>query len=143
MKHREKEGEEEKRMEKLDRRQKQLYTIYLALELEKIKESLAYRTKLPKTKEWTLDNAQEWKEKLPLTYWFYKIGEQLDLENPYRDYNQKTFNKEAMQQVEKFVRRSNLTLHYKATCQLYITFQYCLNVLLDRSLKKITVNNIE
>ncbi|KAG9286435.1 hypothetical protein G9A89_014601 [Geosiphon pyriformis] len=77
-----KKGEEkEKRVKKLDKKQKQLYTTYLALELEKIKESLARETKLPKTGEWTPNNAQE---------------EQLDLENLYGDYNQKTFNKEAM-----------------------------------------------
>ncbi|KAG9301808.1 hypothetical protein G9A89_003195 [Geosiphon pyriformis] len=114
-------------MEKLDRKQKQLYTTYLVFELEKIKESLAHRTKLPKTGEWTLDNAQK---------------KQLDLKNPYGNYNQKTFNKEAMRQVEKFIGRNNLTLHYKTACQLYVAFQYCSNILLDRSLKKIIVNNI-
>ncbi|KAG9287192.1 hypothetical protein G9A89_001600 [Geosiphon pyriformis] len=47
----EKRGEEEERVKKLDRRQKQLYTTYLVLKLEKIKESLAHVTKLPETKE--------------------------------------------------------------------------------------------
>ncbi|KAG9301023.1 hypothetical protein G9A89_015759 [Geosiphon pyriformis] len=49
--HGEKKEEEEKEVKKLDRRQKQLYTTYLVLELEKIKKSLAYGTKLPKTGE--------------------------------------------------------------------------------------------
>ncbi|KAG9300286.1 hypothetical protein G9A89_011359 [Geosiphon pyriformis] len=68
--------------------------------LEEIKQALACRTELPKTGEWTPDNAQEWKEKLPSAYWFYKIGEQLDLKTPYEDFSQKTFNKEAIQQFE-------------------------------------------
>ncbi|KAG9288987.1 hypothetical protein G9A89_015536 [Geosiphon pyriformis] len=90
--------------------------------LEEIKEALACRTELPKTGEWTLDNAQEWKERLPPAYWFYKIGEQLDLKTLYKDLSQKTFNKEAIQQVEKFVRKNNLTLYYKAAYQLYASF---------------------
>ncbi|KAG9302792.1 hypothetical protein G9A89_009569 [Geosiphon pyriformis] len=56
--------------------------------LEKIKEALAYGTELPET------------EKLSPTYWFYKIGEQLDLKTLYRDFSQKTFNKKAIQQDE-------------------------------------------
>ncbi|KAG9298876.1 hypothetical protein G9A89_015897 [Geosiphon pyriformis] len=71
---------------------------YLVPELEEIKEALAHKTELSKTGKWTLDNAQEWKEKLPPAYWFYKIGEQLDLKTPYEDLSQKTFNKEAIQQ---------------------------------------------
>ncbi|KAG9286155.1 hypothetical protein G9A89_010169 [Geosiphon pyriformis] len=115
---------------------------YLVPELEEIKKALACGTKLSKTGEWTPDNAQEWKERLPPVYWFYKIGKQLDLKTLYEDLSQKTFNKEAMQQVEKFIGRSNLTLYYKAVYQLYTTFQHCLNVLLYRSIKTITVNNI-
>ncbi|KAG9302198.1 hypothetical protein G9A89_020632 [Geosiphon pyriformis] len=87
---------------------------YLVPELEDIKKALVHGTKLPKIREWTPDNAQEWKEKLPPAYWFYKIGKQLDLKTSYEDLSQKTFNKEAMQQVEKFIGRSNLTLCYKA-----------------------------
>ncbi|KAG9292587.1 hypothetical protein G9A89_006958 [Geosiphon pyriformis] len=83
------------------------------------------------------------KERLPPAYWFYKIGEQLDLKTPYEDLSQKTFNKEAIQQVEKFIRKNNLTLHYKATYQLYATFQHCPNVLLNGSMKTIMINNIE
>ncbi|KAG9290265.1 hypothetical protein G9A89_022241 [Geosiphon pyriformis] len=49
--HGEKEEKEEEGVKKLDRRQKQLYTTYLALELEKIKKSLTHETKLPKTGE--------------------------------------------------------------------------------------------
>ncbi|KAG9304613.1 hypothetical protein G9A89_020177 [Geosiphon pyriformis] len=82
--------------------------------LEKIKEALARETKLSETGEWTPDNAQEWKERLLPAYWFYKIGEQLDLKTPYKDLSQKMFNKEAIQQVEKFIEKNNLTLHYKA-----------------------------
>ncbi|KAG9295158.1 hypothetical protein G9A89_006139 [Geosiphon pyriformis] len=59
---------------------------YLVPELEEIKKALAYETELPKTGE------------LPPAYWFYKIGEQLDLKIPYEDLSQKTFNKEAIQQ---------------------------------------------
>ncbi|KAG9287979.1 hypothetical protein G9A89_017574 [Geosiphon pyriformis] len=73
-------------------------TRYLVPELEKIKEALARGTKLSKTGEWTPDNVQKWKERLPPAYWFYKIGEQLDLKTPYKDLSQKTFNKEAIQQ---------------------------------------------
>ncbi|KAG9307525.1 hypothetical protein G9A89_003848 [Geosiphon pyriformis] len=94
-------------------------------------------------REWTPDSTQEWKKRLPPIYWFYKIGEQLDLENSYGDYNQKTFNKEAIQQVEEFIERSNLILHYKTACQLYTAFQYCPNVLLDGSLKKITFKDLQ
>ncbi|KAG9299510.1 hypothetical protein G9A89_020681 [Geosiphon pyriformis] len=83
------------------------------------------------------------KEKLPPAYWFYKIGEQLNLKTPYEDLSQKTFNKEAIQQVEKFVEKNNLTLYYKAAYQLYATFQHCPNVLLNGSMKTIMVNNIE
>ncbi|KAG9301862.1 hypothetical protein G9A89_004541 [Geosiphon pyriformis] len=88
------EGEEEKGKEQ----EKNYKRRYLVSELEKIKETLACRTELPETGKWTLDNAQEWKKKLPLAYWFYKIGEQLDLKTPYEDFNQKMFNKEAIQQ---------------------------------------------
>ncbi|KAG9293195.1 hypothetical protein G9A89_010532 [Geosiphon pyriformis] len=52
------------------------------------------------------------------------------------------FNKEAIQQVKKFVGKNNLTLHYKAAYQLYAAFQHCLNVLLNRSIKTIMVNSI-
>ncbi|KAG9291451.1 hypothetical protein G9A89_021870 [Geosiphon pyriformis] len=110
---------------------------------EEIKEALTYETKLLKTGEWTPDNAQEWKKKLPPAYWFYKIGKQLDLKIPYEDFSQKTFNKEAIQQVEKFIGKNNLTLHYKAAYQLYATFQHCPNVLLNGSIKTIMVNSIE
>ncbi|KAG9301333.1 hypothetical protein G9A89_018005 [Geosiphon pyriformis] len=82
------------------------------------------------------------KEKLPPAYWFYKIEEQLDLKTPYEDLSQKTFNKEAIQQVEKFVGKNNLTLHYKAVYRLYTAFQHCPNVLLNGSMKTIMVNNI-
>ncbi|KAG9304193.1 hypothetical protein G9A89_019755 [Geosiphon pyriformis] len=71
---------------------------YLVPELEEIKKALARGTKLPETREWTPDNAQEWKERLPPAYWFYKIGEQLDLKTLYEDFSQKMFNKEAIQQ---------------------------------------------
>ncbi|KAG9285767.1 hypothetical protein G9A89_013192 [Geosiphon pyriformis] len=81
---------------------------------------IAFRQKTP-------DNTQKWKEKLPLAYWFYKIGKQLDLKTLYKDLSQKIFNKEAIQQVEKFVRKNNLTLYYKAAYRLYATFQYCPN----------------
>ncbi|KAG9296294.1 hypothetical protein G9A89_014886 [Geosiphon pyriformis] len=67
--------------------------------LEEIKQALARGTELPETGEWTLNNAQEWKEKLPPAYWFYKIEEQLDLKTSYEDLSQKTFNKEAIQQT--------------------------------------------
>ncbi|KAG9286144.1 hypothetical protein G9A89_010158 [Geosiphon pyriformis] len=95
---------------------------YLVPELEEIKEALVRETELPETGEWTPDNAQKWKERLPPAYWFYKIGEQLDLKTPYEDLSQKTFNKKAIQQVEKFIKKNNLTLHYKAAYQLYTTF---------------------
>ncbi|KAG9303183.1 hypothetical protein G9A89_004273 [Geosiphon pyriformis] len=75
---------------------KEVYKRYVVSELEKIKKALAHRTKLPKTEKWTLDNAQEWKEKLPSAYWFYKIGEQLNLKTSYEDFSQKTFNKKAI-----------------------------------------------
>ncbi|KAG9298008.1 hypothetical protein G9A89_018836 [Geosiphon pyriformis] len=115
---------------------------YLVPKLEEIKEALAYGTKLSKTGEWILDNVQEWKERLLPAYWFYKIGEQLDLKTPYKDLSQKTFNKKAIQQVEKFIGKNNLTLHYKAVYRLYFAFQHCPNVLLYGSIKMITVNNI-
>ncbi|KAG9300257.1 hypothetical protein G9A89_011330 [Geosiphon pyriformis] len=89
---------------------------------KKIKEALARETEHSETEEWTPDNTQEWKERLPPAYWFYKIGEQLDLKTPYKDLNQKTFNKEAIQQVEKFVEKNNLTLYYKTAYRLYATF---------------------
>ncbi|KAG9290649.1 hypothetical protein G9A89_011612 [Geosiphon pyriformis] len=41
---------------------------YLVLELEEIKEALAHGTKLSETEEWTSNNAQEWKERLPPAY---------------------------------------------------------------------------
>ncbi|KAG9295151.1 hypothetical protein G9A89_006132 [Geosiphon pyriformis] len=115
---------------------------YLVPELKEIKEALAHGTELPETGEWTPDNAQEWKKSLPPAYWFYKIGEQLDLKTLYEDLSQKTFNKEAIQQVEKFVGKNNLTLHYKAVYRLYATFQHCPNVLLNGSIKTIIVNSI-
>ncbi|KAG9285621.1 hypothetical protein G9A89_009261 [Geosiphon pyriformis] len=96
---------------------------------------IAFRWKTP-------DNTQKWKERLPPAYWFYKIEEQLDLKTLYKDLSQKTFNKEAIQQVEKFVGKNNLTLHYKAVYQLYVIFQHCPNVLLNGSMKTIMVNNI-
>ncbi|KAG9305658.1 hypothetical protein G9A89_022580 [Geosiphon pyriformis] len=68
--------------------------------------------------------------------------EQLDLKTPYEDLSQKTFNKEAIQQVKKFVGKNNLTLHYKAAYQLYAAFQHCPNVLLNGSMKTIMVNSI-
>ncbi|KAG9303940.1 hypothetical protein G9A89_005850 [Geosiphon pyriformis] len=90
-----------------------------------------------KNEKKTPDNAQEWKEKLPPAYWFYKIGEQLDLKTPYKDLSQKTFNKEAIQQVKKFIGKNNLTLYYKAVYRLYAAFQHCPNVLLNGSMKTI------
>ncbi|KAG9306200.1 hypothetical protein G9A89_016104 [Geosiphon pyriformis] len=81
-------------------------------------EKIAFRQKIEKKKtkneKNTLDNAQEWKKKLSPAYWFYKIREQLDLKTPYEDLNQKMFNKEAIQQVKKFIGKNNLTLYYKA-----------------------------
>ncbi|KAG9307629.1 hypothetical protein G9A89_023194 [Geosiphon pyriformis] len=115
---------------------------YLVSKLEKIKEALAHGTELSETGEWIPNNAQEWKERLPPAYWFYKIREQLDLKTPYKDLSQKMFNKEAIQQIEKFVGKNNLTLHYKAAYRLYTAFQHCPNVLLNGSMKTITVNNI-
>ncbi|KAG9307370.1 hypothetical protein G9A89_017199 [Geosiphon pyriformis] len=115
---------------------------YLAPKIEEIKESLSRETELPKTGEWTLDNTQEWKERLLPAYWFYKIREQLDLKTSYKNLSQRTFNKEAMQQIKKFVGRNNLILHYKAAYQLYAVFQHCPNVLLNDSMKTIIVNNI-
>ncbi|KAG9299289.1 hypothetical protein G9A89_013937 [Geosiphon pyriformis] len=53
------------------------------------------------------------------------------------------FNKEAIQQVEKFVGKNNLTLYYKAAYQLYTAFQHCSNILLNGSMKIIMVNSIE
>ncbi|KAG9304497.1 hypothetical protein G9A89_020061 [Geosiphon pyriformis] len=88
------EKEEGKKREKSYKRR------YLVSELEEIKQALVHGTKLPETGEWTPDNAQEWKERLPPAYWFYKIGEQLDLKTPYKDLSQKMFNKEAIQQFE-------------------------------------------
>ncbi|KAG9307005.1 hypothetical protein G9A89_003056 [Geosiphon pyriformis] len=111
---------------------------YLVPELKEIKEALAHETELPETKEWTPDNAQEWKEKLFPAYWFYKIGEQLDLKTPYEDFSQKTFNKKAIQQVEKFIGKNNLTLYYKTAYQLYVAFQHCPNILLYGLIKTIT-----
>ncbi|KAG9296603.1 hypothetical protein G9A89_015195 [Geosiphon pyriformis] len=115
---------------------------YLVPKLKKIKEALARETELPKTEKWTLDNPQEWKKRLFPANWFYKIEKQLDLKTPYKNFSQKTFNKEAIQQVEKFVGKKNLTLYYKAAYQLYATFQHCPNVLLNGSMKTIMVNNI-
>ncbi|KAG9285810.1 hypothetical protein G9A89_013235 [Geosiphon pyriformis] len=111
--------------------------------LKEIKEALVHGTKLPETEEWTPDNAQEWKERLPSAYWFYKIGEQLDLKTLYEDLSQKTFNKEAIQQVEKFVGKNNLTLYYKAAYRLYAAFQHCPNILLNRSMKTITFKDLQ
>ncbi|KAG9307269.1 hypothetical protein G9A89_017097 [Geosiphon pyriformis] len=111
--------------------------------LEEIKQALAHGTELPETGEWTPDNTQEWKERLSPAYWFYKIGEQLNLKTPYEDLSQKMFNKEAIQQIKKFVEKNNLTLHYKAAYRLYVTFQHCPNVLLNGSMKIIMVNSIE
>ncbi|KAG9288223.1 hypothetical protein G9A89_020529 [Geosiphon pyriformis] len=95
------EKEEDKEQEKGYKRR------YLVSKLEKIKKALACKTELLKT------------DKLPSAYWFYKIGEQLDLKTPYEDLRQKTFNKEAIQQVEKFVKKNNLTLYYKEAYILY------------------------
>ncbi|KAG9286070.1 hypothetical protein G9A89_022747 [Geosiphon pyriformis] len=66
----------------------------------------------------------------------------LDLKTPYEDLSQKTFNKEAIQQVKKFVGKNNLTLHYKAAYRLYAVFQHCPNVLLNGFMKTIMVNSI-
>ncbi|KAG9288981.1 hypothetical protein G9A89_015530 [Geosiphon pyriformis] len=62
-------------------------------QLEEIKEALAHGIELLETGEWTPDNAQEWKEKLLPAYWFYKIGEQLNLKTPYKDLSQKSSTK--------------------------------------------------
>ncbi|KAG9289641.1 hypothetical protein G9A89_014376 [Geosiphon pyriformis] len=68
--------------------------------LKEIKEALAHETKLSETGEWTPNNTQKWKKRLPPAYWFYKIGEQLDLKTPYENLSQKIFNKEAIQQFK-------------------------------------------
>ncbi|KAG9285984.1 hypothetical protein G9A89_022660 [Geosiphon pyriformis] len=75
----------EGRKEGSKKREKGYKRRYLVPELKEIKEALARETKLLKTGEWTPDNVLEWKERLPPAYWFYKIGEQLDLKTPYED----------------------------------------------------------
>ncbi|KAG9291581.1 hypothetical protein G9A89_022000 [Geosiphon pyriformis] len=93
------------------------------------------------TEELTKENWKQWTEQLPISYYYYQLGQKLNIQELYINKSKRIFNQNIIQQIKEFIgKKMNSTLHVRTIYQLHNIFQNYPKILLHSDIETITIN---